>query len=277
VGIDVDKFLSGAREMDSWTRIRSNENPAMRLALAWYFATGGCGAKDMVVIPYKDKLADFPKYLQQLIMESLGKEKSLNGEVVNQGISVYGNKGSTDQHSYVQQLRDGVNNFFVTIIQVLQWRDGKSIEVEDGITAGDYLHGFSIGTEEALAANDRQTLIISLRQFNAFSLGLLIALYERAVGFYASLIGVNAYNQPGVEAGKKAAENVLKIQKLILEFFQKNKHKPFHLNEICDRIGGQFSKVWAFKILEQMSQNYHSIERVIDGDDIEKITYKFTE
>ncbi|MDR2436445.1 MAG: glucose-6-phosphate isomerase [Puniceicoccales bacterium] len=277
IGVDVEQFLSGAREMDSWTRIRGDGNPAMRLALAWYFATDGHGTKDMVVIPYKDRLVDFPKYLQQLIMESLGKEKSLDGTVVNQGISVYGNKGSTDQHSYVQQLRDGIGNFFLTIIEVLQHRDGKSIDVEDGITAGDYLHGFSIGTEQALSANDRQTLVISLRQFNAFSLGLLIALYERAVGFYASLIGVNAYNQPGVEAGKKAAANVLNAKRLILEFLRKNKHKPFHLDGICDEIGGQFSRVLAFKILEQMSQNYPSIERGADGDDIEKITYKFTE
>ena len=59
-------------------------------------------------------------------MESLGKENDLDGNVVNQGIAVYGNKGSTDQHAYVQQLRDGVNNFFVTFIEVLKDRDGTS-------------------------------------------------------------------------------------------------------------------------------------------------------
>ena len=85
----------------------------------------------------------FTKYLQQLVMESLGKEKNLAGEIVHQGIAVYGNKGSTDQHSYVQQLRDGVLNFFVTFVEVRNDRRGARFEVEDGITSGDYLAGIS--------------------------------------------------------------------------------------------------------------------------------------
>src|SRR6204780_3087410 len=76
----------------------------------------------MVVLPYKDRLLFFSRYLQQLVMESLGKEKDLAGNVVHQGIAVYGNKGSTDQHAYVQQLREGVNNFFATFIEVLSDR-----------------------------------------------------------------------------------------------------------------------------------------------------------
>ena len=74
----------------------------------------------MVVLPYKDSLLLFSRYLQQLVMESLGKELDRDGQKVNQGIAVYGNKGSTDQHAYVQQLREGVNNFFATFIRVLE-------------------------------------------------------------------------------------------------------------------------------------------------------------
>ncbi len=80
----------------------------------------------MVVLPYKDRLLLFSRYLQQLVMESLGKELDLEGKVVNQGIAVYGNKGSTDQHAYVQQLREGVKNFFVTFIDVMKDRAGAS-------------------------------------------------------------------------------------------------------------------------------------------------------
>ena len=69
--------------------------------------------------PYRDRLQVFSKYLQQLVMESLGKKFNRNGEVVNQGISVFGNKGSTDQHAYVQQLRDGIDNFFCIFIELL--------------------------------------------------------------------------------------------------------------------------------------------------------------
>src|SRR5947209_8657704 len=166
----------------------------------------------MVILPYKDRLLLFSRYLQQLVMESLGKEKDLGGSVVHQGIAVYGNKGSTDQHAYVQQLRDGVLNFFVTFIEVAKDRHQSAFEVEPGVTSGDYLHGFLRGTRAALYENNRESITISIRDADAFNVGALIALYERAVGFYGSLVNVNAYHQPGVEAGKKAATRLLQLQ-----------------------------------------------------------------
>ena len=102
----------------------TRKNPAALLALMWYHADRRRGQEGHGVLPYKDRLELFSRYLQQLVMESLGKEQDLDGKVVHQGIAVYGNKGSTDQHAYVQQLRDGVNNFFVTFIEVLKDRDG---------------------------------------------------------------------------------------------------------------------------------------------------------
>jgi glucose-6-phosphate isomerase len=139
-GLDIDALLAGAKACDEVTRsTQTSRNPAALLAAMWFHAGGGRGAKDMVVLPYKDRLELFSKYLQQLIMESLGKELDRNGKVVNQGLAVYGNKGSTDQHAYVQQLRDGLNNFFVTFIEVLRDRDGASLAVEPGVTSGDYL------------------------------------------------------------------------------------------------------------------------------------------
>ena len=210
-GVDIDALLQGAAEMDAHTRVADTAaNAAMKLALAWYAAGQGRGAKDMVVLPYKDSLVLFSKYLQQLIMESLGKELDLDGKLVNQGISVYGNKGSTDQHAYVQQLRDGINNFFVTFIEVRQ-SAADTVEVEPGFTAGDYLQGFLRGTRKALAESGRQSITISIPLVNAYTLGALIALFERTVGFYASLIHINAYHQPGVQAGKLAANAFLKL------------------------------------------------------------------
>jgi glucose-6-phosphate isomerase len=215
-GFDIDGFLAGAAAMDERSRAPDvTQNGAMLLALTWYHAGDGKGAKDMVILPYKDRLALFAKYLQQLVMESLGKEKDLDDQIVHQGIAVYGNKGSTDQHAYVQQLRDGVLNFFLTFIEVLKDRRGKRLEVEDGITSGDYLQGFLRGTRSALYESGRESITISIPEVNAFNLGALIALYERAVGFYGSLVNVNAYDQPGVEAGKKAATRLLQLQKQV--------------------------------------------------------------
>jgi glucose-6-phosphate isomerase len=205
-GLDIDSMLAGAAAMDVETRKQdAAKNASMQLAIAWYSATNGKGEKDMVVLPYKDSLVLFSKYLQQLVMESLGKELDLDGKIANQGIAVYGNKGSTDQHAYVQQLRDGVNNFFATFIEVRKGRAGQSIEVDPGTTTADYLQGFLRGTRKALHESGRQSLTISIPEVTPFQLGLLIALFERTVSFYASLVNINAYHQPGVEAGKKAA------------------------------------------------------------------------
>ncbi len=213
-GFDIDNFLAGAAAMDERMRTPdAAQNAAMLLALMWYYAGNGKGEKDMVILPYKDRLALFSKYLQQLVMESLGKEKDLDGNIVHQGIAVYGNKGSTDQHAYVQQLRDGVLNFFVTFIEVGKDRHDARFEVDEGITSGDYLQGFLRGTRSALYESGRESITISIPEAKAFSIGALIALYERAVGFYASVVNINAYDQPGVEAGKKAATKLLQLQK----------------------------------------------------------------
>nr|MBA3761924.1 glucose-6-phosphate isomerase [Chthoniobacterales bacterium] len=212
-GIDIDSFLAGAAAMDRHTRVpEMKSNAAMLLALMWHYAGNGRGEKDMVILPYKDRLMLFSRYLQQLVMESLGKGRDLDGKVVHQGIAVYGNKGSTDQHAYVQQLRDGVANFFATFIEVRQDRRTARFEVEKGVTSGDYLEGFLRGTRTALYQSDRESITISIPEVNAFTVGALIALYERAVGFYGSLVNINAYHQPGVEAGKKAATEVLNLQ-----------------------------------------------------------------
>lgn len=215
-GLDMDQLLAGAAAMDVWTRgSETLKNPAMLLSLMWYYLGNGRGEKDMVVLPYKDRLCLFSKYLQQLVMESLGKEHDLDGNVVNQGIAVYGNKGSTDQHAYVQQLRDGVNNFFATFVEVRKGRNSSSLEVEPGFTSGDFLQGFLRGTRTALYEGGRGSITVSIPEVTPFQVGALIALYDRAVGFYGSLVNINAYHQPGVEAGKKAAASVLKLQQKV--------------------------------------------------------------
>ncbi|MDA9923750.1 glucose-6-phosphate isomerase [bacterium] len=213
LGLNIDRLLAGAAAMDERTRVDDlSTNASMQLALMWQHAGNGAGEKDMVILPYCDRLDLMSKYLQQLVMESLGKEHDLEGNTVNQGISVYGNKGSTDQHAYVQQLRDGLPNFFATFIEVRSTRDSSSITVDGhGSTTGDYLQGFLRGTRNALYGSGRQSMTISLDELNAFTLGSLIALYERAVSFYASLVNINAYHQPGVEAGKKAAGEFLEL------------------------------------------------------------------
>jgi glucose-6-phosphate isomerase len=253
-GIDIDAVLAGAADMDAVTRQTDTAaNPAALLALAWHFATDGRGSKDMVVLPYKDRLLLFSRYLQQLIMESLGKELDLEGNIVNQGIAVYGNKGSTDQHAYVQQLREGVNNFFVTFIEVLQDRSGDSMEVEPGVTAGDFLQGFLLGTRDALTEKDRWSVTITVPDVSPRTLGMLIALYERVVGLYASLVGINAYHQPGVEAGKKAAGGVIVLKGKLEAALRAAPGQAFTAEALAQQVDGDAEL--AYKILEHLAAN----------------------
>jgi glucose-6-phosphate isomerase len=253
-GIDINGFLAGAAAMDRHTRVPdASRNAAMLLALMWHYAGNGRGEKDMVILPYKDRLMLFSRYLQQLVMESLGKEKDAHGKIVHQGIAVYGNKGSTDQHAYVQQLREGVPNFFATFIEVRKDRRTARFEVEEGVASGDYLQGFLRGTRSALYQNERESITISIPEVNAFTIGALIALYERAVGFYGSLVHINAYHQPGVEAGKKAAAEILALQKRVKEHLQE---EP-----------GQTAEELASRVQAEPEDVYHVLRHLAANDD----------
>jgi glucose-6-phosphate isomerase len=187
-------------------------------------------------------------------MESIGKERDLEGNVVHQGIAVYGNKGSTDQHAYVQQLREGVPNFFATFIEVTKDRDGGSLEVEPGVTSGDYLSGLLQGTRRALHENGRGSVTITVPDVGPRSVGMLIALYERAVGYYATLVNVNAYHQPGVEAGKKAAASVLELQHRIVAALKTRGGAGATVEQLAAATaGGEEDSVFA--ILEHLAGN----------------------
>jgi glucose-6-phosphate isomerase len=267
-GFDFEAVLRGAADMDALTKNRVvRSNPAALMALAWYHCGCGKGNKDMVVLPYKDRLELFSKYLQQLVMESLGKEHDLSGAVVNQGLAVYGNKGSTDQHAYVQQLRDGIHNFFAVFIAVLRDRSPRTVsagaaaalrpeqlEVEPGITSGDYLTGFYLGTRQALFEKNRESITVMIPEVSEYYVGMLIALFERAVGLYASLVNVNAYHQPGVEAGKKAAAQVLQLQSRVMALLATSA-SGMTVDEIAHELHEPSSAETIFTILQHLAAN----------------------
>jgi glucose-6-phosphate isomerase len=252
-GLDINRLLDGARQCDELTRIPIlKSNPAALLASMWHYIGNGKGTKNMVVLPYKDRLELFSKYLQQLVMESLGKALDREGREVHQGITVFGNKGATDQHSYIQQLRDGLDNFFAVFIEVLKDRNGASLEVEPGVTAGDYLDGFYQGTRRALYENGRESLTVIVNDVSPLRVGALIALFERAVGLYASMININAYHQPGVESGKKAAGEVIALQRKILGVIES---QPMTPSAISAKIGSSDQVETVFKICEHLTAN----------------------
>ena len=220
-GVDFKTFLAGACAMDKWTRNPEYlNNPAMFLAAMWYIAGNGKGDRNMVIVPYSDRLVLLSRYLQQLVMESLGKELDLDGKTVHQGLNVFGNKGGTDAHAFIQQLNDGRDDFFATFIEVQ--KDAAKLPIENRTGMGDYLHGFFEGLCAALRGKGRQVITIRVPEITEFELGQLIALYERAVAIYAEFININAFHQPGVQAYKLAAQDSLKLRSELLDALSAN-------------------------------------------------------
>ncbi len=261
-GIDVNALLAGAAEADRLTRNRcisvgddQEGNPAALLALMWYYAGDGQGKRDMVILPYKDRLALMGRYMQQLVMESLGKRVDRQGRTVHQGLTVYGNKGSTDQHAFIQQLQEGPDDFFATFVEVLRDRTGKSLHVEPDVTSGDYLHGFLMGTRESLYEAGRDSITITLDELSPHRLGALIAVFERAVGIYAELIDINAYHQPGVEAGKRAAAKTLTLQGAVMSHLGAHRGEALSADEVADAIERAEQAEDVYHILVHLSAN----------------------
>ncbi|MCR9243871.1 MAG: glucose-6-phosphate isomerase [bacterium] len=264
LGLDLRALLAGAAAMDDATRRRETaDNPAALLAAFWHVEGNGRGERAMVVLPYKDRLMLMSRYLQQLVMESLGKELDRRGRSVEQGLAVYGNKGSTDQHAYVQQLRDGVHDFFCVFVRVLQdgGARGEPLEVEPGVTTGDYLDGFWQGTRTALTEKGRHSATIALDWLDERSLGALLALFERAVAIYAELVDVNAFHQPGVEAGKKAAAVVIDLQQRLVAALTA---APVDVRGLAALVGADPADCWP--ILQHLAANRPDIE-VAQGHD----------
>jgi glucose-6-phosphate isomerase len=139
-------------------------------------------------------------------------------------------------------------------MEVLRDRTAQpAIDVDPGITSGDYLTGFLVGTREALSEAGRRSVTITLDRVDAHRLGALVALFERAVGLYASLIDVNAYDQPGVEAGKKAAIRALEAQTRLLDVLRDALARSLALEEVARAAG--CDPVLALSLLRHLHAN----------------------
>ena len=253
-GIQFNKFIGGACLMDAWTR---NEQilytPAYLMAAMWYIAGKAKGDRNMVIVPYSDRLILLSRYFQQLVMESLGKEKDLDGKIVHQGLNVFGNKGGTDAHAFIQQLNDGRDDFFITFIEVL--KDAMQLPIDGYTKMGDYLHGFMEGLSAALRSKDRQVMTISIVEADEFNLGMIIALYERAVAVYAELIHVNAFHQPGVQSYKLAAKEILDLRHNMIEKLQAVGCCSGTAAEIAAKVGMPGSEIEIAGLLNKSSLN----------------------
>jgi glucose-6-phosphate isomerase len=218
--LKFDEFLKGQSHMDKLTRQKDpRQNPAMLIAIAIDHLCKLTGRKNMIVLGYSDFLKEFAHYLQQLYMESLGKEYSKNGAFNPEGLTVFGGVGTGEQHAFMQQVQKGINDCFVRFIHFTK-RNRDYADSEAG-SMGRQLLAFVKGTENALLNNRRSFITTAFDRCNMFNLGMMVALEERIVTILGAFRNINAYDQPGVQDGKKAAQHMntisLSLEKKINE------------------------------------------------------------
>jgi glucose-6-phosphate isomerase len=214
-GVDVTALLDGAALMEA--RCRSGallENPALLLAAALHLMDVRKGRRVHVLMPYADGLRDLGDWFVQLWAESLGKRPDV-------GPTPFRAVGATDQHSSLQLMMEGPHDKVVTLVRVVQPRADVSLAVPEVYRPHAeiaYLHGHTMGelieaerraTEAALRKAGRPTIAIAIPRLDGRAVGELLMLLELATAYAGGLYGVNAFDQPGVEAGKRYAQGLL--------------------------------------------------------------------
>jgi glucose-6-phosphate isomerase len=214
-GMDVDSLLAGAREMDE--RTRSGDlwrNPALMQAAVLHLASRR-GINVHVMMPYSQALRDYADWYCQLLGESLGKEVALDGSRVNAGLTPVKALGATDQHSQMQLYREGPYDKLITIIQVERpeselplpglYGELEGVSYLGGRTMRELMAAECRGTQVALEKAGRPYEVLRVSKVEARSVGALVYFNEIAIAYAGELFGVNAFDQPGVQAGKDAA------------------------------------------------------------------------
>jgi glucose-6-phosphate isomerase len=219
MGIDVDKLLAGAAEMDKWASSPELEkNPAYLFAALQYLAYQN-GAPISVLMPYSNKLARLADWYVQLWAESLGKKFTLDGNIHFQGPTPLKAVGATDQHSQVQLFKEGPYDKVVTFIRVKDfdceleipklYGEYKGINYLSGHTMNELIDSEQKATEAALSKEGRPSITITVPKVDEFTMGQLIYMFEVATVFSGYLYQLDPLDQPGVEEGKNFTYGLL--------------------------------------------------------------------
>ena len=214
LGIDIEGLLQGAAYMDERCKTNKlNENPALLSATLQYIAMND-GKNIGVLIPYSDNLRYVSDWYAQLWAESLGKNVTLDGKRCNVGQTPVKALGVTDQHSQVQLYTEGPFDKVVTFLSVGSYKEKFPIphgceDIPDvsflgGHTMEELIQAENKATAYALTKAGRLNYTIHMPEVNAFTLGQLLYFFELQTAYAGAMFNIDTYNQPGVEAGKKA-------------------------------------------------------------------------
>ncbi len=216
LGLDIRAMLSGAAYMDNMCRSKDMaKNPALTCAVLQTLAMQN-GKNIGVMMPYSDNLKLMADWYCQLWAESLGKNVTNDGKPCNVGQTPVKSLGVTDQHSQVQLYTEGPYDKVVTFISVDSYQEKMEIpqgfgcdDIPDvsfltGHTMEELIQAENKATAYALMQAGRQNYTIYLPEVNEFTLGQLMFLFELQTAYAGAMLNIDTFNQPGVEAGKKA-------------------------------------------------------------------------
>ena len=214
LGIDIKALLKGAAYMDKLCKTADlKKNPALLCATLQYIAMNE-GKNIGVLMPYSDNLKYVSDWYAQLWAESLGKNETLDGNPCNVGQTPVKALGVTDQHSQVQLYTEGPDDKVITFLSVDKYQEAMPIphgckDIPDvsflgGHTMEELIQAENKATAHALTMAGRLNYTLHLPEINAFTLGELLFLFELQTAYTGAMFNINTFNQPGVEAGKKA-------------------------------------------------------------------------
>jgi glucose-6-phosphate isomerase len=213
-GIDIEALLDGAAAMDKkCSQPDLAANPAAMLASLLCELGSRKGKNGHVLMPYANSLSMMADWFRQLWAESLGKRFDVDGDTVYAGFTPIKALGATDQHSQIQLYREGPNDKVIGFVEVESFADDVTIPAGLGVDALSYLEGRSMtdllaaekrATEYALVESQRPNFTIRMPRIDAEHIGEFISLWQITTAYAGLMLGVDAYDQPAVETGKKA-------------------------------------------------------------------------
>lgn len=220
LSLGMDGFralLAGAAAMDAHVlRQPLRQNLAVWHALTAVWNRNALGYGSQAILPYDERLGFLPDYLQQLVMESLGKSTCIDGSAVEHatGPVIWGGVGSSTQHSFFQSLHQGTDTVPADFIGVV--RPAHTLTAHHNALLANLLaqtQALAVGEDNSDGhrryPGDRPSTLFLLDELNPESLGALLALYEHSTYLQSVIWGINAFDQWGVELGKRLADQVL--------------------------------------------------------------------
>jgi glucose-6-phosphate isomerase len=207
-GINIEKVLEGAAEMDS--RCQTSDvfkNPAALFASVQYLFYW-LKRPISVMMPYSNSLYGVADWYRQLWAESLGKRVNRRGETVNVGPTPVKALGATDQHSQAQLYMEGPQDKVITFLSVDEFGATVKIPCYDnhylgGRTLNELLKAEEEASRLALTKQNRPNMTISIPKITPETMGQLLYMLELATAYAGELFDINAFDQPGVELGKQ--------------------------------------------------------------------------